>query len=320
MKNINDELKNKNLIDDSQFQFLEAIRTDKIISIFYELRGMLYLGILLFTSGLGYIAYKNIGSIGHIVAILLIAVAIGFGFRFINKWSLPFAHNQVENEHSHYDYLVLLVGLLIIALFTYIQVYFDMVEQLLNGSSFLSAAVFVFMAYRYDNKALLALAITALAAGVGLSISPVNWVQGEWMDVENLMYTSQFFGLILIGIGQWSEYKFIKSHFRFTYQNFGLLLFFSGAIAAIFASSLAWLFVFLVVLTASFVLYYSWRLKEFLFFIYGSIAGYVAITYLIFNTLNRNEDGFYLLIYYIPISCIAYVTLLLRNKSHFAND
>lgn len=318
MKNTNDELKNKNLIDESQYEFLEAIRTDKIISVFYEMRGMLYLGILLFTSGLGYIAYNNIGSIGHIIAMLLLVVAIGLGFRFVKKWALPYANSAVDTTHSYFDYLVLLTGLLIIALFTYFQVYFNLVEQLLNWSSFLAAIVFIFMAYRYDNKALLSMAITALAAAVGLSISPVNWVQGQWNDVSNLMYTSILFGILLIAIGQVSDYKKIKAHFRFTYQNFGFLIFFGGAITAVFSSSYTWFFVFLVLISAAILLYISWIFKEFLFFIYASIAGYVALTYLLFESMN--EENFTIMIYYFPLSCIAYVTLLLKNKSHFAID
>lgn len=319
MQNINDELRKKGLIENDQLLFLEAIRKNKVVSVFYELSVMFYLGVMLCTFGLGYIAYQNIGNIGHIAAMLSITVVIGFGFRWINKWSIPYAKNKIESTHSYFDYLVLLVGLLIIALFTYIQVYFNLVEQLLQWSSFLSAALFIFMAYRYDNKALLSMAITALAAAVGLSISPVNWVQGEFMNVNNLMYTSIVFGSILIAFGQFSAFKDIKAHFRFTFQNFGLLLFFSGALAALFANNEKLIFSLLILSTSAITLYLTWRFKEFLFFIYGSIAAYLTITYFIFNLTLENND-YYLLIYYLPISCIAYTVVLLKNKSHFAND
>lgn len=318
MNNIYKQLFQDGLINPKQFGFLEAIQTRKIISVYAELRLILYVGILMFTGGIGYFAYQNLGDIGHVLAMVLIGASIVVGFHFINKFSQSYSNQEVHVDLPYFDYLLILVSLLIISLFTYVQVYFDLVEVLLNWTSFLAAAIFFFMAYRYDNRALLSMGIVALAAGIGLSISPVNWVEGNLASSIDLYIISIIFGALLIGTGRISQKKEIKPHFRFTYQNFGLLLFYLGCITGMFVENA----VFGILLLAAAVLvgYRAWNNKEFLFFLYSSIAGYFGISYLLFRIMSAiDDDSIWLLIYYIPISTIVYVTLMLKKKNHFSH-
>jgi len=108
MENIYKELFQKKLIDQKQFELLDAIRSNKIISVYYELRLILYLGILLFTSGIGYFTYQNIGKIGHLISMFSIAALIIVGFYFIKKYAKPYSNLQVKIEHPYFDYLLLL--------------------------------------------------------------------------------------------------------------------------------------------------------------------------------------------------------------------
>jgi len=317
MYHTNKELYQRNLIDDQQYQLLEAIRTEKVVSLYYELRLMLYLGIMLFTGGVSYFAYQNIGYMGHLIAMFGIGAAIIVGFYFIRKFAKPYSNAEVTVSQVYFDYILILVSLLIISLFAYVQVYFDLVELLLNWTSFISAAIFLFMAYRYDNRALLAMATTAFAAAVGLSISPVNWAKGAWQLSSNLYIISIVLGATLAVIGQVSQYKNVKKHFWFTYQNFGLLLYFIGCLSATFDSSYQLPYEFLTLVSAGILSWYTWVHKEFLFFIYSNVAGYMAFTYLLFEA---NNHDYYLFIFYFPITCIAYPLLLFKNKSHFADE
>ena len=138
-----------------------------MVSLYYELRLILYLGILLLTGGLGYLAYENIGEFGHFLLMLLMAVLAGGGYYFVLKKSKPYSNFIVKESSVYLDYIIVLVALLVVGLFTYIQVYFDLVEELLNYTSLLSAGLFFYMAYRFDNKILLSMAITALVATFG---------------------------------------------------------------------------------------------------------------------------------------------------------
>lgn len=320
MDNINDELFQRNLISDNQFVFLESIRTNKIISVNFELRLILYLGILLFTGGVGYFAYENMSSIGHLSIMILLCISIIVGFYFIKKRAKPYSNFEVTISHLYFDYILILVSLLIITLFTYVQVYFDLVELLINSTSFISAALFFYMAYRYDNRALLSMAITVLSAAVGLTISPVSWVKSFELSSHSFYGVSIFFGSILILIGYLSYTKEIKKHFRFTYQNFGLLLFFFGCISAIFDSNFELLFALFSLVSSIFVSYFAWIKKEFLFFFYANITAYIAITFLMFSAVGFTNGATALYVYYFPMTCIGYIVFLFNKKSHFSND
>lgn len=310
-----------NLINQHQFELLDSIDTNKIISLFYELRLMLYLGIMLLSTGIGYFAYQNLGKTGHIICMTLLCAGIIACFHYIIKYASPYSNNEVSVEHPYYDYILILASLLIIGLFGYVQVYFNLVHLLLNWSTLISAIVLLFMAYRYDNRGLLSMGITALSATFGIVISPVNWVKGEWLPTLNLYNTGIFLGIALVTIGQISELKNIKRHFRFTYQNTGLLIFFIAGIAAIFDSNYPILYALLLLLSSSIVIYYSWKYREFLFFLYSSLSGYVVLTYLLIKLVeSSHSDIWILLVYFFPVSCAAYILFLIKNKRHFTND
>lgn len=320
MENINKELFQRNLISPQQHGFLEAIRTNQIISIYSELRLILYLGILLFTGGVGYFAWQNMGRIGHLLSMFSLAVAILVGYYFIGKFAKPYSNAQVIVPRSYFDYLLILVSLLIISLFAYVQVYFDLVDLLINWTSFISAAILLTMAYRYDNKALLAMGITALAAAVGIVITPVDWTQGTWLITSNLYLTSMLLGTLLLVVEQMTYRRGIKKHFRFTFQNFGLLLFYMGGVGSIFNGNPQWMYATLVLAVAAILSYYTWKKKEFLFFLYSNLAAYIAFTYLFFKLIGLLGNNLTVMIYYFPASCLGYVVFLISKKSHFAHD
>ena len=78
------DLRSKNLITEAQHQALEPIVTRQVVSVFYELRTLLYLGILLFTTGAGLLIYENIGEMGHLLSIagLFVLTIVCFIYAF----------------------------------------------------------------------------------------------------------------------------------------------------------------------------------------------------------------------------------------------
>ena len=316
---INKRLFEAALISEKQFGFLESIRTEKVVSLYYELRLILYLGILLLTGGLGYLAYENIGEFGHVLLMLLMAVLAGGGYYFVLNKSKAYSNFKVQETSVYLDYVIVLVALLIVGLFTYIQVYFDLVEVLLNYTSLLSAILFFYMAYRFDNKILLSMAITALVAIFGLTLTPVGWLKSEWFEATDLYLISIIIGLFLIAIGYFLAQISIKEHFLFSYQNYGLLLFYAGSIVAIFINPI-WVSI-LVTLAAIGGLVYTWKTKQFLFFLYSILTAYIAITYLVLKSLIEMSDlGYVLMIYYFPTTCVSAIVFLVSKKAHFKND
>jgi hypothetical protein len=93
-----------------------------------------------------------------------------------------------------------------------------------------------------------------------------------------------------------------------------------GGIAAIFDRNNGIPFAVLMAVSAGFVIWYAWQRKAFLFFLYSNIAGYIAITYLLFKLVENVQGGYNFFTYYFPFTCITYIIILATKKSHFAHD
>ena len=65
------------LLSDASFDKLKLKPTPSLFSVYWEIKTLLYLGVLLLTSGLGLLIYENIDTIGHQFVLLLIALISG---------------------------------------------------------------------------------------------------------------------------------------------------------------------------------------------------------------------------------------------------
>src|SRR4051812_39862484 len=95
-------------------QLISASSLDKIkahqqlFSLHWELRIILYLGILLLTGGLGILVYKNIDSIGHQFVLLFIGLVSVACFYYGFKRKFPFSTERVKAPNPYFDYVLLL--------------------------------------------------------------------------------------------------------------------------------------------------------------------------------------------------------------------
>src|SRR5436190_10931841 len=97
-----------NFISEEQFKEIKSYRSLGIFSLHNELLFMLYLSVLLFTSGVGTLIYKNIDSIGHAVILTLIFILTVVTLYFCFKKSKGFSKEETEFENPVFNYLVLL--------------------------------------------------------------------------------------------------------------------------------------------------------------------------------------------------------------------
>src|SRR5688572_5105368 len=100
------ELQERGLIQPDQLEKIEPIVTRKIVSVFYELRTLLYLGVMLFTTGVGFLIYQNIGELGHILAILALSVLSIGCFVYCVMRGKPFSKGKVESPNPYFDYVL----------------------------------------------------------------------------------------------------------------------------------------------------------------------------------------------------------------------
>lgn len=309
------ELRSKNLITENQFSVLEPIVSNKIFSVFYELRTLLYLGVLLFTTGVGILIYLNIGDIGHLLSIAVLIILTIACFFYTFKNAPRFTRGKAESPSPYFDYVVLLGCLLFISVLGYLQFQFAIFDEKMELLTLVTAAFFFYAAYRFDHLGVLSLGITALASFWSLSISPQKWYSGDFFEVANLHNTAIGFGAALVGIAILLDKKKIKKHFTITYVNFGCLIFFVGALVGIFSIRDIYLLYLLILLGGcAFAVYFAQQKKSFLFLLYAFVFGYIGITYFLTDTILQDASLWF---FYLIASCGGFIFFIVKFKNYF---
>ena len=308
------ELLEKGLITQEQFQKIEPVVSGKIVSLFYELRTLLYLGVMLFTTGAGILIYQNIGSLGHIISIIALTVLMLVCFWYVFKHEAGYAHGSVHSPTPFYDYVLLSGCLLFVSIQGYLQFQYGALDDNLGWSTLITAIVFFYAAYRFDHVGVLSLAITALASFWSISVSPQKWYSGQFFSGSNLHNTAIIFSIVVGGVAFFLDKKGIKKHFTFTYLNFCMLIFFIGAVAGMF-NEYWFLYVLLIYAACAFAYFMArWR-RSFLFLLYAFLSGYIATTYLLARTILEGLPELWF--YYSLLSCAGFVYFIIRYKTFF---
>jgi hypothetical protein len=94
-------------VSDSAVQKVEVLESKPLLSLYWELRLLLYLGVLLLTGGLGILVYKNIDSIGHQAVLAFIALITAGCFYYCLRKKAPFSWEKVRAPDPFFDYILL---------------------------------------------------------------------------------------------------------------------------------------------------------------------------------------------------------------------
>lgn len=269
------------VISPAQHQFLSAIVSKERFTVYLELSAMLYLGVLFFVGGIGWTFREYVTSLGDgaIIAALTAMVAAAFYYCFTR--GEPYDSDEVESPSLAFDYVLYLGCLLLSAEVTYLQYRFEIFRSwhhhLLPG-----AAVFGLLAYRFDNRFVLSMALSTLAAWLGLRIDGVTGQSSNALRITALLY-----GAFIAGIGTLLYREDIKAHFYEVYLHLAALVILTAAASGLGESSLglAYLAALMALSAAAIVL--GVRFRSFAFVAYGILFGYGAISYKLLETAGE---------------------------------
>jgi len=276
------ELLEKQLIDDQQKAQIETYERTRPMSIYWELRALLYAGIVLFTSGAGILIYQNINTIGHDILIGALALLTLAGFWYVFRHAAAFTVAEAAPAKLT-DFALLLSCLLFLALEGYVQYQYNLFGQRYGLATAIPAFLFLGLAYRFDHRGVLSMGLTVLASWAGLSVAPLEILKNDFGS-HPLIYTAVIFSVGAIGAALWLDYKAIKKHFTYTYLVLMGNLFFVAALAGLFSMETKRLFFVPLIALACFVFVRHARAQQsFLFLLMAVIYGYVALSYLFFR-------------------------------------
>ncbi|WP_212006235.1 DUF2157 domain-containing protein [Chitinophaga sp. HK235] len=313
------KLQKEGLISEEEMQRITTAENNRLFSLHWEIKTILYLGVLLLSGGLGILVYKNIDTIGHQVILLFIALVCIGSYVYCFKHRPPFSHEKTVSPNTFYDYALLLGSLTFVTFIGYLQFQYTAFGTAYGLATFIPLVVLFFTAYYFDHLGILSMAITNLAAWAGIAITPMQILSKNDFSNQTLIYTGIALGAALVLLAELSARRNFKSHFAFTYNNFGVNIFFISALAAmcIFDSPIYMLW-FLLIAGAGYRCYtWAFRDRSFYFALLSVLYMYFGLSILIFRLLFsiRNDDGFILALFYTICSAIAVILLLINlNK------
>lgn len=312
-------------ISDKALHQVEELEGRRLFSLYWELRLLLYLGVLLLTGGLGILVYKNIDTISHQAVLAFIALITAGCFYYCFRKKAPFRWEQVESADPYYDYILLLGCLSLLIFLGYLQYEYKVFGDHYGMATFIPMVILFFAAYYFDHLGALSLAVTNLAAWAGIAITPLSILkEGNFAD-HRLIGTGLLLGVILLAAGRLSLQRRLKPHFEMTYTNFGLHLFFIAALAGLFTYDSVYLLWFLALVAAAWYFYTrAMERRSFYFILVIFLYIYIALSYVVVELLSRiparDFGPFILGLIYFILSAIGTGMVLVRLnrqlKSH----
>src|SRR4051812_9850109 len=119
--NVSNQLIKDGILAVEDVERISQFERDEAMSVHWELKTILYLGILLLISGVTIFVYQNIDTIGHTFVLAAIAAGCGACFYYGTKNRKPYSHEEVKHESPLFDYIVLLGCLLFGVFIGYLQ-------------------------------------------------------------------------------------------------------------------------------------------------------------------------------------------------------
>lgn len=307
-----ERLRGNGLITTEQFDLMDSYLKQKPFSIYLELRVILFLGILMLTSGLGVIVYDNIDTIGHKVILVVIGLvsALCFAHAYINK--AQFSWDKVQSTNKLSDYSLLIGCSTLLLLLGYAQYQYEIFGTRYGLGVAIPTLIFFFCAYYFDHSGVLSMAITGLASWLGLTVAPLSVITKNDFTDPKLLFTAIVLGAILLGVAWVSQEKDIKKHFSFTYVFLGGNLAATAALTGLFNHNNKWIYFIVSILLAAYFVVYARKNQAGLILLMGVIYGYIATTYLL--TLLPDEVFEFIGIWYFLLSSAGVLYFLLNFK------
>jgi len=274
-------------ITGQQHALLTAIVRKERFSVFLELNALLYLGVLAFVGGLGWTVREHFAQLGDAAVVAPLALVFAACLYYCFARAQPYQPTKVESPNFAFDYVLYLACLVFGVELSYLEFRFELLRANWDFYLLASAILYFVLAYRFDNRFVVSLALSTLAAWFGLRLTTINVHIGGSLRGDALAFAA-----VTTSVG-WSLYQLnIKPHFLETYlhiaANAALGALASGAIA----SNQRGLWLSGLLLASGYAIYQGVQSRRFVFVVYGVVYGYVGFSAQVLRVLPGVSAAF----------------------------
>jgi hypothetical protein len=300
--------KDQGKISPEQHAHLAGLSSGEPFSLFLELNVLLYAGVLAFVGGLGWTISTWSQQIGDVLVLTILSTVLAASFWYCFSRASTWSPAETPAPSPIFDY-VLYLGALVWSLeLAYLENRFHLLSGQWDLYLLATAVLYFFLAYRFDNRFVLSLALSSLAGWFGLKIS-------QWSANPNAAYREYaLLYCLLVGVsGALLQRRGLKPHFFGTYLNVVANILFWALLSGVFDQQgySLWFLALLISCGASL----AWGLahRQFAFVAYAAVYGYVGVSSLFLRNIT---DTIAVLTYFV-VSGVAMLVALVQIGRRF---
>ena len=306
-----EQWKEQGIISPEQHTLLAGLSRGEPFSLFLELNVLLYAGVLAFVAGLGWTISTWSEQLGDVLVLAILSAILAVCFWYCFSRAPAWTPAETPSPSLVFDY-VLYLGCLTCSLeIAYIENRFHLLSGEWDLYLLATAGLFFFLAYRFDNRFVLSLALSSLAGWFGLTIS--HWPSHQ--DAEYRQYAI-LYSLVVGAAGAILQRRGLKPHFLGAYLNIAANVLFWALLSGVFNREgyAVWLLALLAACGASL----AWGIvrRQFSFVAYAAVYGYVGVS----SILIRNMNSETAVLSYFFITGVAMLIMLVVIARRFSRE
>jgi hypothetical protein len=293
------------VITAAQHDSLAALTRHDRFSVYVEISALLYIGVLSTVAGVVWTFRDYVNNLGHAAILSIFAALIAASMYYCFSRGGPYSNREVEPPSLLFDYVLYFGCLTFAAMLAYLEVQIGVFRGW-ETHLLLASIVFGGLAYRFDNRFVLSLALSTLAAYLGLTLELFDRI-----DTDRLRLYAMGYGLVVAAIG-FALYRFdIKRHFLDVYLHVAANAFLLATVSGV-PSANGVLYLALLLPLAAALIYLGVRFERFAFVAYGTLYGYAGLSAKLLDALGSPTLSLAYLVVTGSIVVIALVVLSRR--------
>ena len=306
-----EQWKEQGTISPEQYALLAGFSRGEPLSVFLELNILLYAGILAFAGGLGWTVSTWSQQLGDVVVLTILSAILAACFWYCFSRAPAWSPAETQSPSLVFDY-VLYLGCLTWSLeLAYLENRFHLLSGQWDSYLLAAAGLFFFLAYRFDNRLVLSLSLSALAGWFGLTIS--NWP--THLETFYRQYAI-LYSLIAVAAGTALQRRGLKPHFFGTWLNIAANVLFWALLSGVFERQGygEWFLGLVAACGASIA--WGLRRREISFVAYAAVYGYVGVS----SFLMRGIHGATAVLSYFVFTGVAMLVMLVQVARRFGRE
>ena len=266
------------VVSGGQHDRLAALVRGDRISVLLELNALLYVGVLTLAGGVAWTINTRFEDLGDAAIIAALSALLAACAYYCLSRAPAYAPTEVPSPGMVFDYALYLGAVVLGIELGYVESRFGLLGDRWDLHVLLSALAFFAAAYRFDNRFVLSLALSALAAWFGIKFTAWGLLDAAFLRASALAY-----GLVAAGLGLAGQRASVKAHFVDAYLHVAVTVMFAALLSGVADAGTGPVYVAAVLTLAVLSIRGGLVYRRFAFVAYGIVYGYLAISYQIIS-------------------------------------